>query len=573
MRALLNLRKRCGFFLCLIICLTLLAPSLRAQDDAPAGLFWRDGSPADTAEALLSRMSEEEMCAQVFLVGWNSAYPTPEIMEWIGSRGIGGVKIFGWNGNNIYTLSNTVGIMQKEALATPFGIPLFIATDQEGGLVRHVKDTTSTTPGNMAIGATGMPIDAYKTARIIGRELRAMGINMNFAPTVDVYNNPEDRVIGPRAFSDDPLKTAELGVAYFRGLESSGVISTAKHYPGHGSASGDSHGILPVIETSFDELWKADLLPYRLLVKEGLPAVLSGHLNFPHISGDDAPASLSSLFLRNILRDQLGFEGLIITDDLYMGGAVNYGSRYGWKFSKICTAALLAGNDMIMLSRTPARFGEIWSAVISAYREDPEFRASIIDSVRRILLAKLRYLKGPGSVPLIPDAARIREQIPAPDALEYFFQHSARSVTLIRQGIIPIEEEHSRILLAGGDPDFIRVGREDFPNADIFDFSGLSVRTARTHLSAAAENYDIIIFCLADTAGLEILNVLEDEAGKTAVLSILNPVYVAEAPWIRTAIAVYGWGRDSFHAGFSALKGDFVPEGSLPIRIQWKQQQ
>ncbi len=547
--------------------------NLSAEEGTSAGLFWRKAGPAETAEALLSEMSEEEICAQVFLVGWDSSYPTPEIMEWIGSRNIGGVKIFGWNGNNIYTLTNTVGAMQKEALATRFGIPLFIATDQEGGLVRHVKDTTSTTPGNMAIGATGMPIDAYKTAQIIGHELRAMGINMNFAPTVDVYNNPEDRVIGPRAFSDDPLKTAELGVAYFRGLESSGVISTAKHYPGHGSASGDSHGMLPVIKTSFEDLWKTDLLPYRLLVKEGLPAVLSGHLNFPNITDDDVPASLSSVFLRNILRDQLGFDGLIITDDLYMGGAVNYGSRYGWKFSKICTAALRAGNDMIMLSRTPARFGEIWSAVVAAYRTEPEFRASIIDSVRRILLAKLRYLKGPDSVPLIPDAARIREQIPAPEALEYFFQHSARSVTLIREGIIPIEAENNRILLAGGDPDFIRVGREDFPNAGIFDFSGLSVQTAKTRLEAYAGSYDIVIFCLADTEGLEILKVLEDKAEKTAVLSILNPVYIAEAPWIRTAIAVYGWGRDSFHAGFAALKGDFVPEGSLPIRIKWKQQQ
>ena len=171
--------------------------------------------------------------------------------------------------------------MQRSAADTRLGIPLFIATDQEGGWVRHVKSKTSITPGNMAIGASGLPYDAYWSGYYIGQELKSIGINMNFAPTVDVYSNIDAHVIGPRAFSQDPLETAQLALAYFKGMEETGVVSTAKHFPGHGNAAEDSHGILPRIDISFDTLWERELLPYRYLIDRDLPTVMSGHLSLP----------------------------------------------------------------------------------------------------------------------------------------------------------------------------------------------------------------------------------------------------------------------------------------------------
>ncbi|MFW5812264.1 MAG: glycoside hydrolase family 3 N-terminal domain-containing protein, partial [Alkalispirochaetaceae bacterium] len=219
----------------------------RAPEEARRGGFWMDAPDEAVIESLMRSMSDEEMVGQLFLVGWPTTEPTPELMRWIRERNIGGIKIFGWNGNDLPTLASAISEMQNASLATPNGIPLFTATDQEGGWVRHVKDGTSLTPGNMAIGASGLPYDAYQSARLIGRELRALGINMNFAPTVDVYVNPEAHVIGPRAFSSDPVETALLSVAYYRGLEEQRVIATAKHFPGHGNATGDSHGVLPVL--------------------------------------------------------------------------------------------------------------------------------------------------------------------------------------------------------------------------------------------------------------------------------------------------------------------------------------
>ena len=196
---------------------TLLAAA--AISAAPAeGAFWRLGNPTqdpassrppaqdrNPAAALISGMTDEEIVAQVFMVGWPSREPTPELLEWIRRRNIGGIKVFGWNAEDLRLLAETIGTMQQEALATPHAIPLLTATDQEGGWVRHVKGATAVTPGNMAIGASGLPYDAYRSGYYIGRELRALGINMNFAPTIDVYRNPEAHVIGPRAFGSDPV--------------------------------------------------------------------------------------------------------------------------------------------------------------------------------------------------------------------------------------------------------------------------------------------------------------------------------------------------------------------------------
>ena len=220
------------------------------------GIFWElDHERArEAAERIIEQMSAEEIVAQTFLVGWPSREPTPELLEWIRRRNIGGIKAFGWNSGNLTQLARTIGTLQQEALDTPHGIPMFTATDQEGGWVRHIRGSTAVTPGNMAIGATGYPYDAYKSGYYIGRELRALGINMNFAPTVDVYRNFEAHVIGPRSFGSDPVIAGTLGGAYVRGLEESGVISTAKHFPGHGGASGDSHGTLPVLSAVVDAI-------------------------------------------------------------------------------------------------------------------------------------------------------------------------------------------------------------------------------------------------------------------------------------------------------------------------------
>ncbi len=526
--------------------------------------------PTILTESLIHQMTEEEILGQLLLVGYSSVEPTPLLLEWIRSRGIGGVKIFGWNAEDLNRLYRSIQQMQEHSNRRKLKLPLFIATDQEGGWVRHVKGDTAITPGNLALGAARIPYDAYRTGYLIGKELKALGINMNFAPTVDVYVNPEANVIGPRAFSSDPVLTGILGVAYYRGMAEAGIICAAKHYPGHGNADEDSHGALPVIYDSFDTLWKRDLLPYRMLISEGIPAILSGHLSFPKITGDNRPSSLSSFFGTELLRNRLGFQGLLITDDLYMSGA-----NRGKTMAEVCIEAIEAGNDLLLLSKTPQLEDPIWKALVTRYRKEKAFRDRVLSAVRKVLGTKIRYLTervetNPDSERNSLDKTPIR--VATPESREFFLEQSARSVTLLRNtlSLLPYSpSSEERVLLAGPFKDFLRTGKTYFPHAEEFQFSYSpfyrAIPEEKKTFQRISSKADTIIFCLANPNGLEILRTLKDFRGKIIVFSILTPVYLREVPWVQTAIAVYGWGIDSFNAGFAVITGSIPPFGKNPI--------
>jgi beta-N-acetylhexosaminidase len=191
----------------------------------------------------------------------------------------------------------------------------------------------------MALGADNLPYDAWMTGLLLGRELAAVGVNMNFAPTIDVFVDPKADVIGPRAFMADPQMTGIMGLSFARGHEETGVISTAKHFPGHGDTEQDSHGTLPRVTADLETLMARDLVPYRIMIAGGVPAIMAGHLAFPSITGNEIPATLSKALLTGLLRDKLGFEGVAITDDLFMRGARTDGAP----LHEVCYRSLRAG--------------------------------------------------------------------------------------------------------------------------------------------------------------------------------------------------------------------------------------
>lgn len=514
-------------------------------------------------------MNDDQILSQVLMLGYRGMKPSPDILTWIEQRGIGGIKIFGWNTGNLPELAAGIKTMQKGAVESKSGIPLFVATDQEGGWVRHVKDTTSRTPGNMALGASGLPYDAYMTGYYIGQELRILGINMNFAPTVDVYSNPEAHVIGPRAFSSDPVATGTLGMAYMHGMEKAGVISTAKHFPGHGGAEVDSHGALPKINVDMETLWERDLVPYRMTVKEGLSAIMAGHLAFPNITGNDMPATLIPYFAKNVLRERLGFDGILITDDLLMQGAL----QTGLPIEEICVQALKSGNDMILLSSTPDPNGSLWRRLREEYRRNSDFREQILESVRRILRVKLENLRNDNAVPIFPDPGRVYERIPDSEGTNFFFQQAHRSVSLIRNDRVPYQPaKNERVLLAGPFTAFLRTGSRVYPSADTYYFPYTPFYSASTEeknrIAEAAGSYDTVIFCLANPSSLELLETIAKKNRNVIVISALTPVYLREISWVGTAIAAYGYDTPSFEAAFSVLEGEIEAYGSTPIPMQ-----
>ena len=530
--------------------------------------FNDEGTPEELAAAIEEAMSDDQALAQVFMLGWVGAEPSPLIMDWIRDRNIGGVKIFGWNTEDTVLLARTVGALQEASLKGAFNIPLLVATDQEGGWIRHVKGSTSETPGNMAIGASGYPHDAYLTGYYIGRELALLGINMNFAPTVDLFTNRESELIGPRAFGNNPVNVGILGAAIMNGQQAAGFITTSKHYPGLGDTDLDSHGVLPSIDISFETLWDRELVPYRMLASEGLPAIMSGHLAFPKTTAKGTPASLSSWFLKDILRDKINYRGIIITDDLMMNGATNWTGS----LSLAAKQALLAGNDIILFSKTPNMFDPVWTLLSRSMKDDKEFRLRVRDAARRTLVMKLRYLRGTQAVPFVPDMTKVETELIDPQGSAFFMNLAARSVTVVKPSassetaaqkpaVFPLKpEDAGSVLLAGQYMDFFKMGKTAFPEAVSVWYSD----NGSSDLLSYARRADTIIFCLSDTAGVRILRQLEPLKKKVIVLSVLSPVYLESVPWVDGAVAVYSYAPESLAAGFSTIIGKMTAEGKLP---------
>jgi len=524
--------------------------------------FNDNGTPEELAAALENAMTDEQALAQVFMLGWVGAEPSPLIMEWIRQRNVGGVKIFGWNTADTQRLAKTVGEFQKVSLEGPFNIPLLVATDQEGGLVRHVKGSTSETPGNMAIGASGYPRDAYLAGYYIGKELALLGVNMNFAPTVDLFTNRDSTLIGPRAFGSDPVKAGILGAAFAKGQLASGIIPTAKHYPGHGDTDLDSHGVLPQINIKFEALWERELIPYRMLASEGLPAVMSGHLAFPMTEAASVPASLSSWFLKDVLRDKIGFKGVVITDDLMMVGATTWMGS----LSRTAKQALAAGNDIVMFSSTPLLYDPVWTYLLNSMKQEEDFRLGVRKSARRILELKLKYMRGKSSVPYIPDLRRVEAEIPDPEGSAFFLNLAARSVTIVKPTpsslVFPLTKESAgKVLLAGRFGDFFSYGMSAFPEASTYRYSS---ETGTSEIIPFARNADTIILCLSDNIDLRMLRNLRQLNKKVIAFSVLSPAYIESVPWVTGAVAVYSYAPESFAAGFSAIIGRIPAKGNLP---------
>ena len=229
---------------------------------------------------------------------------------------LGGIVLFA---DNIGTPDETRALAARiqERCALP-GLPALIAVDQEGGRVRRLKDPATAFPSAMAVGATGDPAHAERWGLATARELRALGLNFDFAPVLDVNNNPANPVIGTRSYGEDPAAVARFGVAALTGLRAGGVAATGKHFPGHGDTGTDSHLDLPQIAGDLDRLRRVELPPFRAAIAAGIPAIMSSHIVFPALDPGGLPGTISRQILGGLLRDELGFDGVIVSDAMNM---------------------------------------------------------------------------------------------------------------------------------------------------------------------------------------------------------------------------------------------------------------
>ncbi len=380
---------------------------------------------AAKAKEIVSKMTLEEKIGQKLMLSFRSGWTmedgthyksvqniNDEIYHIIGNYDIGSVILFAANFDPDATVNvELIDGLQRAAMDKSLGknaIPLLIGTDQEGGIVYRLTGGTAL-PGNMALGASGNVENAFKAGEIIGSELSAIGVNMNFGPVTDVNNNPNNPVIGLRSFSSDPQIVSKFANAYIEGVQSKNVATSAKHFPGHGNVATDSHTGLPSIDSTKEELYATELVPFKSAIEQGTDMVMTAHIQFPNVVTEkiysdkkqeylSPPATLSREILTDLLRGEMGFDGVIVTDSMTMDGVANY-----FDVNERNLLAVKAGvdildipfNDMASMADVESKLVPLIDAFVEAYTSENGYNGIKLSqeelnaSVERIITLKL----------------------------------------------------------------------------------------------------------------------------------------------------------------------------------------
>lgn len=334
----------------------------------------------EKVDAILSTMSNEEKIGQMVMMGIHGEDVTDDSLFMLHQYHIGGVILFDRNMYSKEQVANLNAHLQEQAYEK---LPLLIAVDEEGGRVARMKEALPPPPAQSYIGSFGEPREAYNSAYNIANELKAMGFNVNFAPVADVG-------AGDRNFSDDPSVVAAFVQEAVDGYQAAGMICSLKHFPGLGRGESDTHMDSVVVNADFETINNSDMLPFKNIVANGSLnnyMVMVSHITYPLFAGN-TPASVSPVIMKDILRSQLGYQGVIITDDLEMGAIANY---YG--FRRVGVEAVKAGADMVLVCHEYQHEADVYLGILDALQNGEISQADIDASVRRIVKLKLQNIK------------------------------------------------------------------------------------------------------------------------------------------------------------------------------------
>jgi beta-N-acetylhexosaminidase len=370
----------------------------------------------------VTKLSLREKIGQMFMCGLHGTEPSKDIMDLINEYHLGGVIYFRRNIKDVQQVSRLSLELQSAAMQHK-GIPLFISIDQEGGMVARIDRGITLMPGNMALGAAGDVEGVYAASEIAGRELRLMGINMNFAPCLDINNNPQNPVIGVRSFGETPELVSQMGAASLQGYQASNVAATAKHFPGHGDTETDSHLDLPLIPHDMKRLQQVELVPFVRAIREGVDAIMSAHIVFPAIEPEVIPATLSHKVITGLLRKQLAYEGVVISDCLEMKAISE-----GVGIEEGTVMAVEAGIDLVLISHLKDRQLKGIEALIRAVESGRISEERIDQSVRRILALKEKRQMHE----IQPQFSEISSKFGTEASWEIARKLSEKSITLIK---------------------------------------------------------------------------------------------------------------------------------------------
>lgn len=527
--------------------------------------------------------SLEEKIGQLFICGFHSLEADEQITTLVKDYHVGGTVYFRRNIQSVNQLADLSAELQ-DLPRSHREIPLFIAIDQEGGMVARLDhEGMSRIPGNMSLGAADELSLTEATARLAAKEMLALGINFNFAPCIDVNNNPANPVIGVRSFGENPLKVAQHGVASITGYQQQGVIATAKHFPGHGDTAVDSHRGLASVPHDKERLNAVELLPFRHAIAAGVDAIMTAHVIFPAFEPDGIPATLSHKVLSDLLRIELGYQGVIVTDCLEMH-AISKESGV----AEGAVQALEAGADLVLVSHTLSDQIAAIEAVKTAVKEGRLTEEQIDQSVERVLRLKEQRLgaslSGAGvaaakvQIPLIPDAER----------MPLLTQIAEKSVTLVKQGLnLPLDPAKPVLVIW---PELRHRTEVDEPAVhqyslgDALERHGVQVKLEVVgtypeteeleRVVEASRGYDQIVAVTYTAEGAlpegqkQLLQRLcQLHNNRIVAVSTRNPYDINEFPEAETYLCLYENRPYALDALAKVLAGSLKPTGVLPVGL------
>lgn len=504
-------------------------------------------------------MSIEQKVGQLMVVGFDGTRVNADLRTIITRHFVGGVTLFARNIESPRQLARLTNDLQKLTRETEHRIPLYVAADQEGGWVARLKTGATVLPGNMALGAAGSAELAEEAGRITALELAAVGVNLNFAPVVDVNSNPHNPVIDRRSYGEYPDLVARLGSAYIKGLQRNGVLATAKHFPGHGDTTVDSHTDLPTVRHDVARIRAIELRPFRAAIEAGVGAIMTAHIVYSALDAG-RPATLSRTILTEVLREEFGFKGLIITDDMEMKAIDN---RY--RTGEAAVMAIEAGADMVLSLWSYQNQVNVFNALVSAVKSGRISDDRIDQSVDRILTYKKEF------------GAFDWEGVTASKAIELVGTEAhrriagtiaERAITVIgnQSGILPLNTDVSPLVI-GSSPLLFNLLRVRYANS--FG-AGIPVEpdieAILPILAHQAETADVVITGITNHRQAELIHQLGAKTEIPIIVAALgSPYSLQRCADVSASLAAYDAHYESVLAAVRVIAGEREAPGKLPI--------
>ncbi len=523
-------------------------------------------SPGPRTRELVAGMPVAAKVGQLMSVAFRGRAITPALEAMIRERRAGGVIVFKENFDDAPSLARLVADLQR--IARDAGTaPLFIAIDQEGGAVVRIGRGATILPGQMALAATPDPAASVRRAvGITARDLRAIGVNWNLAPDADVNDEPRNPIIQNRSFGSDPARVADLVRVAVAAYQENGLLCCAKHFPGHGSTTVDSHSGLPEIDADLAALRAVELVPFQAAIAMGVPAIMSAHIRVPALDPTpDLPVTLSAAVMTGLLRDTLGFRGICVTDDLEMGALRKTATE-----AESGLRAVIAGADYLLFRFDESAQAEGHRRLADAAGSGALPAARLEASVTRLIEAKARFG--------ILDGAAPSGAAGAPDDRAAALDLARGSITLLRNaGVLPLR---GRVLaLAPPDPDISVI--EDQPTLAAMlaairpdvTVRAMTLRPSRSEIAAAvaaAGDADVIVVGSADANAnpeqAALVNALQ-AVRPTVMVSLRSPYDILATPNVAAYACAYTGREPSVRAASEMLIGARRPLGHLPVAV------